>query len=556
MTQNQDWWRGAVIYQIYPRSFQDSDGDGIGDLRGITARLEHVARLGADAIWLSPVNRSPMADMGYDVSDYYDIDPLFGTLADFDALVARAHELGLKVIIDQVLSHSSDRHPWFVESKRRGATADWYVWADPKPDGSPPTNWQSVFGGSSWEWAPERGQYYLHNFLIGQPDLNLRNPEVQDEMLKVLRFWLERGVDGFRLDTVNYYIHDAELRDNPPEVPDPDRWPPVSTYDMQAHDYDKSRPENLDFLKRLRALTDAYDARCLVGEVGDSPKRALRLMEAYTAGSERLHMAYSFDMLGPEFTPAHYRRIIEGFFAGAPDGWPSWSFSNHDVNRHVSRWADHGAPDAVAKLAIAMLASFQGTIGLYQGEELGQTETELSYEELTDPPGLRFWPENKGRDGCRTPMVWDSGPEAGFSAARPWLPVKPAQATRNVAAQEADPASVLHHYRAVLAFRRASPALRLGRTEWLSAPDPVLAFRRVLGAETLSCFFNLGPEPVTMVAPRGDLAGPSLGARMEGFEMVLGPNAAVWLRDTPDVVEGAGWSLGRALAKVKKLVGG
>lgn len=556
MTQNHDWWRGAVIYQIYPRSFQDSDGDGIGDLRGITRRLDHVARLGADAIWLSPVNRSPMADMGYDVSDYYDVDPLFGTLADFDALIARAHELGLKVIIDQVLSHSSDRHPWFADSKTRGPKEDWYVWADPRPDGAPPNNWQSVFGGSSWEWAPERGQYYLHNFLIAQPDLNLRNPEVQDEMLKVLRFWLDRGVDGFRLDTVNYYIHDALLRDNPPEEPDPKRWPPISTYDMQVHDHDKSQPENLDFLKRLRALTDDYDARCMVGEVGDSPKRALKLMEQYTSGRERLHMAYSFDMLGPDFTPAHFRKIIEGFFDGAPDGWPSWSFSNHDVNRHVTRWAGHGPQDAMAKLAISMLASFQGTIGLYQGEELGQTETDLLYEELTDPPGLRFWPENKGRDGCRTPMVWDGTEAAGFTTGRPWLPVKPPQAGRNVAAQEADPASVLNHYRAVLAFRRGSDALRRGRTDWLEAPEGVLAFRRVQGAESISCFFNLGPAPVTLVAPKGTLCGPSARAAMAGFEMTLAPLAAVWLRDAPDVVEETGWSLGRALAKVKKLVGG
>jgi len=529
-----DWWRGAVVYQIYPRSFQDSTGNGIGDLAGITARLDHVARLGADAIWLSPIFTSPMADMGYDVSDYRDIEPLFGTLADFDALIARAHELGLKVIVDQVISHSSDRHPWFANSKKRGDKADWYVWADPKPDGSPPNNWLSVFGGSSWEWAPERGQYYLHNFLISQPDLNLRNLEVQDEMLDVLAFWLDRGVDGFRLDTVNYYIHDADLRDNPAMEPDPERWPPVNTYDMQDHEHDKNQPENLDFLKRMRALLDRYEDRCLVGEVGEVPHRALQLMEAYTAGSERLHMAYSFDMLGPKFTPAHFRGKIEGFFKGAPDGWPSWSFSNHDVNRHVSRWAEqaaHGAPDDIAKLAIAMLASFQGTIGLYQGEELGQTETELSYDELTDPPGLRFWPENKGRDGCRTPMVWDAGPAAGFTTGKPWLPVKAPQAARNVAAQETDPGSVLQYYRAVLAFRRGSSALRDGRTEFLDAPDPVLAFRRIAPAETLTCLFNLGPDPITLPAPAGTPLGPVRAATIAGNTLTLGPNGALWLRE-------------------------
>lgn len=525
-----EWWRGAVIYQIYPRSFQDSTGNGLGDLPGIRARLDHVARLGADAIWLSPIFTSPMADMGYDVSDYRDIDPRFGTLADFDALVARAHELGLKVIIDQVLSHSSDKHPWFANSKARGAKADWYVWADAQPDGSPPNNWQSVFGGASWEWAPERGQYYLHNFLISQPDLNLRNPEVQAEMLEVLRFWLARGVDGFRLDTVNYYMHDADLRDNPAMAPDPERWPPISTYDMQDHAYDKNRPENIDFLRKMRAVLDEYEGRCLVGEVGDAPHRALDIMRAYTSGGDKLHMAYSFDMLGPKFTPAHFRSRIEGFFAEAPDGWPSWSFSNHDVNRHVTRWAEHGTPDAVARLAIAMLASFEGTIGLYQGEELGLSETELLYEELTDPPGLRFWPENKGRDGCRTPMVWDGSAHAGFSTGKPWLPVKPPQAARNVAALEADPTSVLHHYRTVLAFRKASPALREGRTEFLDTPAPVLAFTRKAAGETLTCLFNLGPGPVALPAPLGTSVGPVLAAEVVEGTVTLGPNGAIWFR--------------------------
>lgn len=523
-----EWWRGAVIYQIYPRSFQDSSGTGVGDLPGITARLGHVASLGVDAIWLSPIFTSPMADMGYDVSDYRNIDPIFGTLADFDALVARAHALGLKVIVDQVLSHSSDRHPWFANSKKRGDKADWYVWADARPDGSPPNNWQSVFGGSSWEWAPERGQYYLHNFLISQPDLNLRNPEVQAELLEVLRFWLERGVDGFRLDTVNYYIHDGLLRDNPAMSPDPERWPPISTYDMQDHAYDKNRPENIDFLRKMRALLERYEGRCLIGEVGEAPHRALKIMEEYTSGGDKLHMAYSFDMLGPKFTPAHFRAKIEGFFAHAPDGWPSWSFSNHDVNRHVTRWEKFGSPDALARQAIALLASFEGSIGLYQGEELGQTETELSYDELTDPPGLRFWPENKGRDGCRTPMVWDGGPNGGFSTGKSWLPVKPPQAARNVEALEADPASVLHHYRAMLAFRRGAQALRVGRTRFIDAPAPVLAFERMGEGQRITCYFNLGPTPMHLPAPEGTVVGPVLAAKVSAGTLMLGPNAAIW----------------------------
>ena len=526
---NEEWWRGAVIYQIYPRSFQDDSGDGIGDLAGITRRLDHVASLGVDAIWLSPFFTSPMADMGYDVADYRDVDPQFGTLADFDALVVRAHDLGLKVIIDQVISHSSDQHPWFKEAKKGGATKDWYVWADPKPDGSPPNNWQSVFGGSAWEYAPERGQYYLHNFLISQPDFNFHNPAVQDELLDVLRFWLERGVDGFRLDTVNYYFHDPELRDNPAMPPDPDRWPPLSTYDMQDHAFDKNRPENLTFLERMRALMNEFEARTLVGEVGEAPHRALGIMEEYTSGTSRLHMAYSFDMLGPKFTPEHFRSKIEGFFNGAPDGWPSWSFSNHDVQRHVTRWAKFGTQDAVAKLAISMLVSFQGTIGIYQGEELGQTETDLEYSELTDPPGLRFWPENKGRDGCRTPMVWDESAHAGFSTVKPWLPVKPPQAARAVSLQEGAPDSVLAHYRSAIAFRKGSAALSHGRSVFLDLPEPILGFTRIAPEQSLTCLFNLGPDPVTIDAPAGKLTGPSQAATLTGGKLTLGPNAAAWL---------------------------
>jgi len=528
-----DWWKGATIYQIYPRSFQDDNGDGIGDLQGIVRRLPHVASLGVDAIWLSPFFPSPMEDMGYDVADYCDVDPQFGTLADFDALIERAHELGLKVVIDQVINHSSDRHAWFADSRRSrvGPYADFYVWADPKPDGSPPNNWPSVFGGPAWQWEPARRQYYLHNFLPSQPDLNFQNPEVQDAILDTMRFWLDRGVDGFRLDTVNYYFHDPKLRDNPVGPGSPDGKPWLNHYDFQDHIYSKSRPENLAFLQRMRKVTDAYDARAMIGEVGDRD-RAIPLMAAYTAGDSRLHMAYSFDMLGPQFSPTHFRSKIEGFFEGAPDGWPSWSFSNHDVVRHVTRWQKHGADeDGLARLAIGMLAAFEGTIGIYQGEELGQTETELHYEELTDPVGLRFWPENKGRDGCRTPMAWDpDAPHAGFSDGAPWLPVRPPQAARAVAAREAEPGSILQHYRAVLAFRKSQAALMAGRTAFLDLPDPILAFRRGTGAAALTCVFNLGPEPATFrVAGAQDIVGPTAGAELVDDRLALGPNGYAYL---------------------------
>ncbi|MBU0779216.1 MAG: alpha-glucosidase, partial [Alphaproteobacteria bacterium] len=363
-----EWWRDAVIYQIYPRSFQDSTGDGVGDLNGITQRLEHIASLGVDCIWLSPIFTSPQADMGYDVSNYTDIDPIFGTLDDFDRMLARAHELGLKVITDQVLSHTSDQHPWFIESRkdRTNPKADWYVWTDPKPDGSPPTNWHSHFGGPAWEFEAVRGQYYLHNFLSQQPDLNFHNPDVVDAILDTAKFWLDRGLDGFRLDTVNYYFHDKHLRSNP-AAKGGRQVMATDLYGMQDNIHNKNQLENLAFLEQLRALCDQYDDIMMVGEVGDMGQRSIDLMAEYTKGSSRLHMAYSFAMLGPDFNPKHFRGCIEGFQKGAPDGQPEWSFSNHDVPRHVTRWAEHAVSDeSIAKLACAMLMSFEGTIGIYQ----------------------------------------------------------------------------------------------------------------------------------------------------------------------------------------------
>jgi alpha-glucosidase len=488
----QDWWRGAVTYQIYPRSFQDDNGDGSGDLRGITRRLPYVADLGADAIWLSPIFPSPMADMGYDVADYADIDPLFGSLADFDAMLAEAHRLGLKVIIDQVLSHSSDQHPFFKESRRDrdNPKADWYVWADPKHDGTPPNNWLSVFGGPAWAWEPRRHQYYLHNFLAEQPDWNFHNPAVQDWLLEQMKFWLDRGVDGFRLDTVNFYFHDKKLRDNPADyrVKAKAPWNP---YEMQYPIFSKNQPENIAFLERMRALLDRYEARAMVGEMGEH-HHAIRMMGEYTTG-KRLHKCYSFEMMTDEFSAAHFRGKIEEFFAEAPGGWPTWAFSNHDVTRHVTRWKKHGAgQEALAKLSAALLLSLEGSICVYQGEELGQAETELEYHELDDPQGKRFWPENKGRDGARTPMTWDaSEPNAGFSEGRPWLPVKGPQAARAVAGQVGQEGSVLEFYRAMLRLRRESEALRTGRTVFFETSEPVLAFAR--GGEVL-CVFNLSPE--------------------------------------------------------------
>jgi alpha-glucosidase len=515
-----EWWRGGVIYQVYPRSFQDSDGDGIGDLPGILRRLDHIASLGVDAVWLSPIFQSPQADMGYDISDYKEIDRLFGRLEDFDALIERAHTLGLKVIVDQVLSHTSDQHPWFQESRlsRTNSRADWYVWADPKKDGSPPNNWPSVFGGRAWEWNPTRGQYYFHNFLAQQPDLNFHNPAVQDAVLDAMRFWLERGVDGFRLDTVNYYFHDRQLRSNP-AAKRPTHLPyAVNPYDMQVHKYGKSQPENLAFLKRVRSLLDEFPGSTTVGEIGDS-HIGLELMEQYTSGGDKLHMAYTFDMLDKKFSAEHFRSKLHDFFTGAPNGWPCWAFSNHDVVRHVSRWSHDGASlAALARQACAMLLSFRGSICLYQGEELGLPEADINFEELTDPPGIRFWPEYKGRDGCRTPIPWEAGvPPNGFTTGKPWLPVKQPHADLNVAGQEADPASTLHFYRRMIAFRQAHPALVEGDMDFYDVGEPLLAFRRTAAGQTLVCLFNLSAAPIEVKL--GDAGGAGLDPISEGAEL-------------------------------------
>jgi len=498
---DRDWWRGAVIYQIYPRSYQDSDGDGIGDLRGIIRRLPHIAELGADAIWISPFFKSPMKDFGYDVSDYRAIDPMFGTLEDFDAMIAEAHRLGLRVMIDGVISHTADAHPWFAESRkdRTNPKADWYVWAEPKPDGSPPNNWLSIFGGSAWQWDARRMQYYLHNFLAEQPDLNFHNRDVQDALLDVARFWMDRGVDGFRLDTINFYFHSQGLEDNPalpPAQRNDQTAPAVNPYNFQDHIYDKSRPENLKFLERFRAMLDEYPAAATVGEVGDS-QRGLEVVASYTEGDKRVHMCYAFDFLAPEkISAGSVKRVLEDFGRVASDGWACWAFSNHDVMRHASRWgAGEKDRDAYLKVVSALLMSLRGSVCLYQGEELGLTEAELRFEDLQDPYGIRFWPEFKGRDGCRTPMVWDQTDNGGFSTGKPWLPVAKEHVARAVSAQTGKPESMLEHYRRFLAFRRGHAAFAKGEIEFLAAEGDVVAFTRSHGNERIVCAFNLGAAP-------------------------------------------------------------
>jgi alpha-glucosidase len=523
-----EWWRGAVIYQVYPRSFQDTNGDGVGDLAGITRRLEHIAGLGVDAVWISPFFKSPMVDYGYDVEDYRAVDPLFGNLDDFDALLGRAHELGLKIMVDLVLSHTSNRHAWFLESRssRTGPKADWYVFADARPDGTPPNNWLSIFGGPAWQWEPRRAQYYLHNFLIEQPDLNLHNPAVVAALLGEAAFWLERGVDGFRLDAIDFAMHDPALRDNPARAVDeplPGGVPPAAPYARQRHIFDKAHPAIRErLLEPLRALADRFGAIALLGEIGGDA--ALERAASYTQGGRALHFTYTFELMTAAFTPAAVRAVIEALEAGIGDGWPCWSLGNHDVVRAVTRFGGRSAPPALAKLLPALLGCLRGTLCLYQGEELGLPEAELALEDLRDPLGITFYPEAAGRDGCRTPMPWQQGaPFGGFSTARPWLPLPAAHLALAVDRQAGDPDSVLSSSRRFLAWRRTQPALRVGSKRFLDAPAPILALVRAHAGEALLCAFNLGPAPASLVAPASvePIAEPGFTSAREGRTISL-----------------------------------
>lgn len=515
-TVEKEWWRGAAIYQIYPRSFADSNGDGIGDLPGIVSRLDHVKRLGVDAVWLSPVFTSPMRDFGYDISDYCGIDPIFGTIADFDEVVARAHALGLKLIVDQVYSHSSDQHPWFQDSRscRTGGKADWYVWADAKQDGSPPNNWQSVFGGPAWTWDARRGQYYLHNFLPEQPDLNMHVPAVQDAILDVARFWLDRGVDGFRLDAINFAMHDPQLRDNPPALGGGKRTRP---FDFQRHVYNQSHPAIANFIERLRSLVDGYGERFLLAEVGG--ENALSEMHDFTAGNARLNSAYSFDFLYAEsLTPAVVAQAIEAWPETAGVGWPSWAFENHDAPRAISRWASADYRDLFARTKMLLLACLRGTIIVYQGEELGLTQVDVPFEKLRDPEAIRNWPLTLARDGARTPMPWRAEHiNLGFTTGEPWLPIGPDHQKLAVDQQVRDETSILAFAQRALALRTSLPALHRGSIRIERADEQILCFDRNFADQRICCWFNLSERAApwsyegTLLMSSGEIEGGQLG---------------------------------------------
>lgn len=489
-----------IIYQVYPRSFFDSNDDGIGDLAGIGQKLSYIKDLGCDAVWISPFFKSPMKDFGYDVADYRAVDPMFGTMDDFKTLLHYAKSLGLGVIIDMVVSHTSEEHVWFKDSRDRlNGRDDWYLWADAKPDGSPPNNWLSVFGGPAWRWEAQRRQYYFHSFLSSQPDLNMHHPAVQDQVLSDMAFWLDMGVSGFRFDASNHIFQDRQLRSNPPRE---DTSKALHPYGFQRHVYDQGQPETLPFLERIRSLLDRYGAYSLA-EVGGHD--ALLYMGEYTR-SNRLHSAYSFSMMGPDSSAQHVRRVVDALEDSiqAP-GVACYALSNHDKPRVATRWANGRDREATAKAMFAMLAAMRGDLCLYQGEELGLPEADVPFERLQDPYGKNFWPKFKGRDGCRTPIPWTDAPHGGFSSVEPWLPVDASHLPLNVAAQEENASSMLHFARKMIALRKARKALAEGSIAFVEAPEGILAFIRRSGKDALLCVFNM--DTVHHTVPF-DQAGP------------------------------------------------
>lgn len=521
------WWQTGIIYQIYPRSFQDSNGDGIGDLAGIAARLDYLQWLGVTAIWISPFYPSPMVDFGYDVSDYCDVDPIFGTIEDFDRLVKEAHDRGIKVIVDYVPNHTSDQHPWFVESRssRDNPRRDWYIWRDAKPDGSPPNNWVAHFGGIAWEWDEETGQYYLHSFLKEQPDLNWRNPEVVNAMLGVLEFWLDRGVDGFRVDVMWETIKDAQLRDNPPNPSyiEGKSDPYFKVLPLYNHD----QPEVHDIVRQMRSVLDRYGERVLIGEIY---LPVGRLVTYYGENGGGCHMPYNFQLI---LLPWQARRIasaIDAYEEALPThGWPNWVLGNHDRHRIATR---AGAEQTA--VAAMLLLTLRGTPTMYYGDEIGLPDVPVPPERIQDPHEINVPGMGLGRDPERTPMQWDSSPNAGFSAAEPWLPVSADYGERNVETERCDPGSLLSLYRRLIEFRQGEPALTVGSYTPIHAEGDLLAFEREYEGDRFLVALNLGPN-ATSLALTAEQVGSVVLSTHEGREGA-GVNGVLELRANEGVV--------------------
>ncbi len=497
---NGKWWQKGVIYQIYPRSFMDTNGNGVGDLGGILEKLEYLSgTLGVDALWISPFYPSPMKDFGYDVADYCDVDPLFGDLDTFDRLLDRAHQHGLKVIIDWVPNHSSDQHPWFLESRssRENPKRDWYIWRDPKPDGSPPNNWGSFFGGPAWTFDNATQQYYMHQFVPEQPELNWRNPEVKSAMLDTLRFWLDRGVDGFRMDVIGLIIKDEQLRDNPSNPDAPDNLSENDLFRRLLSVYNLDQDEVHPMLREIRGVLDEYDDRVAIGELWGPLDRWVRY---YGEQGDELHLPFNFRLMYLPWRADEFRKSVAEMEAALPDfAWPNYVLGNHDLPRLASRYGGQ----AQARVAAMLLLALRGTPTIYYGEELGMENGVIPPDKVVDPQGVNLgaaWT----RDVCRTPMQWDGSPHAGFSGKEPWLPVSGDYATRNVAAMLDEPVSILNLYRAMLDLRRKTPALQLGSYVQLEAGDEdCFVFQRALAGHHVRVALNFSDKEKTLRLPGG-----------------------------------------------------
>jgi alpha-glucosidase len=496
------WWRHGAFYQIYPRSFQDSNGDGVGDIAGIIDRLPYLQALGVDAIWLSPIFPSPMADFGYDISDYTGVDPLFGTLADFDSLVAVTHARGLKIILDLVPNHTSDQHPWFIESRssRDNPRRDWYIWREPAADGGPPNNWLSEFGGSAWAYEASTRQYYYHAFLAQQPDLNWRNLAVRQAIHDVMRFWLGKGVDGFRVDVIWHLIKDAEFRDNPPNPSFHEGRPPHERI-LPLHTTDQ--PEVHDVIAGMRRVIDEFPSRVLIGEIYLPPERLVTYYGRELGGA---HLPFNFALLSAPWNARAIEKIIHDYEAALPAGaWPNWVLGNHDRPRVASRVGPEQA-----RVAAMLLLTLRGTPTLYYGDEIGMHQVVVAPERVRDPfeknvPGIGV-----GRDGCRTPMQWDATAHAGFSTAMPWLPLSDNFSHENVVNLEADARSILNLYRALIGLRKKLPQIATGAYVPIAAQADLLLYRRESEGKAFVIALNLGDQPVSIASAAAGLYGEIL----------------------------------------------
>lgn len=529
------WWKHGVLYQIYPRSFFDSNGDGIGDIPGITQKLDYIAALGVDGIWLSPINTSPMYDFGYDISDYRAIDPVFGADGDFQRLIEEAHARGIRIIMDLVVNHTSHLHPWFIESRasKDNPKRDWYIWRD-GINGEPPNNWMAAFGGRAWEWDSETGQYYLHSFLKEQPDVNWRNERLKKAIFGEIRYWLDRGVDGFRLDVVNQFVKDDRFRSNPFTI-----GPRPRPYDMQRHLYDRNRPELHGILREFRALLDRYHERMSVGEINAEPPGDPVLAASYLgSGDDELHLAFDFSLLFTKWSARRFFEVLKKWDGLIPaKGWPCYVLSNHDQPRAISRYASGNDTMKRAKVAAAMLLTLRGTPFIYYGEEIGMKNGRLRRKEIVDPLGKKYWPFHPGRDPERTPMQWDSSPHAGFSAAAPWLPINPDYREINVERSLRDPGSLLNFYKELIKLRREKPALNRGG--WRAAAGmtgDVLGYFRETERQSIFVALNFSRATQAIAATGSDGIWKALfsthkpsGDCFSGLRMKLAPYEVVIL---------------------------